>query len=197
MTAAIFGLIGVLVGGLLQGVIAWRMERRREGWAARKAGRLFAQQLIGCVTFIEEIGDHVSALTWDDVTSTLESNLRRWPEYSEVFAGTLDYKRWHQIAYAVRALEGVIALAHDRAASDDPMTSAHRQYIDESSYRDVLLGASVCHGVGWVGVQRQPIRRAFSRMWHRLRPPSEDDLMREAFGDEAYGRLFGRDEPHL
>jgi hypothetical protein len=36
MTAAIFGLIGVIVGAMMQGGAAWLMERRREDWAARK-----------------------------------------------------------------------------------------------------------------------------------------------------------------
>jgi hypothetical protein len=40
MTEAIFGLIGVIIGGVLQTGANWWMERRREDWAARKAGRL-------------------------------------------------------------------------------------------------------------------------------------------------------------
>ena len=33
MTAAIFGLLGVIVGGLLNGVVTAKLEQRREGAA--------------------------------------------------------------------------------------------------------------------------------------------------------------------
>ncbi|MGZ4288913.1 MAG: hypothetical protein ACXVHB_31640 [Solirubrobacteraceae bacterium] len=47
MTAAIFGLIGVLIGGVLNGVVSWLIELSRQRDAARASARLLSHELQG------------------------------------------------------------------------------------------------------------------------------------------------------
>ena len=95
--------MGVVAGALLQGGWAWWMERRREGWAARKSGRLFGPMLFRCGTAASHTLSH--ATTWAELASVIEDNLEPWPEHAEVFAGTLAWSEWFDIYAAVRALQ--------------------------------------------------------------------------------------------
>jgi hypothetical protein len=47
MTAALFGLLGVVVGGVLNGTVAWRLESARSMRTARGAARLVRDELRG------------------------------------------------------------------------------------------------------------------------------------------------------
>jgi hypothetical protein len=84
MTAAIFGLVGVVVGALLQGVISWGMERRREGWAVRKAGRLFSAELQRCQLALEQAVSWRPPMEWSTLVAGIEAALVRWPEHADV-----------------------------------------------------------------------------------------------------------------
>lgn len=88
MTEAIFGLIGIIIGGVLQTGANWWMERRREDWAARKAGRLLApafgrsQFILNAVTKVD--------LTWGAIALEVDQCLERWPEHADVLAGAIE-----------------------------------------------------------------------------------------------------------
>jgi hypothetical protein len=53
MTAAIFGLVGVIVGGVLNGVASYALERRREA----SVFRLVARELVDDLTHISGLID--------------------------------------------------------------------------------------------------------------------------------------------
>jgi hypothetical protein len=80
MSEAIFGLIGVIVGGVLQGGTAWWMDRRREDWAAHKAGRLFAYELGA----IESALEHAvtNPMTYGELSNAIKRHGGRSPASS-------------------------------------------------------------------------------------------------------------------
>lgn len=55
MTDAVFGLLGVLVGGAITGWTTYALERRRERAAARVAARLVREDLLPGVLLLEDV----------------------------------------------------------------------------------------------------------------------------------------------
>lgn len=111
MTAAIFGLVGVIVGAVMQGGAAWFMERRRKDWAARKAGRLMARALTRC-RFILKAG-HDGAASWGMIAVEINEALARWPEHSDLLAGTIKRDEdWNGIVGAVESLQRIEQRGH-------------------------------------------------------------------------------------
>jgi hypothetical protein len=177
---AIYGLLGVVVGALLQGGWSWWMERRREGWAAKKSGRLFGPALMRCALVFDDPYD--PPITWGEIVAVVDSNLDQWPEHAEVFAGTLHHDEWMRIYVAVRELEHVTRRAREHTQPDEPVMEGYRRWL-EGVAALVSDGAVACAIVGRSGVQRQRIRNAVRSVWYRVHPIDEDKLMREVYGD--------------
>lgn len=135
MTEAIFGFAGVLVGAFSQGAWAWTMERRREEWAARKAGRLLARSLTRA-RWALRLPQEAGIGSWSVVVMEVDAALGRWPEHGDVLAGTLpSTEDWHTIVSAIEALDRI----HTRAkyASNDTIEQAdaeHLAYIAEMTW---------------------------------------------------------------
>src|SRR3954452_16230932 len=98
MTAAIFGLLGVFVGGVVNGVIAWRLERLRELRNALAAARLVHFELVAnleMLAYANNLGPRfypmLKAIEWS-----------RWTEETALLARELDDNEWLAInkAYA-------------------------------------------------------------------------------------------------
>lgn len=177
MAAAIFGLVGVVIGGLLQGGWTWVIERRREGWAARRAARLFAPALHRCHLAMDRALSH--ATTWGELTTVIEANVHDWPEHADVFAGTLVWEQWFDIYAAVRALQQLTWYA-----ADFPENALIRPGTDDERYlRDLIdqamEGALTLAHVGIAGVGRHRLRRRMRRLWYRLRRSDDDELIEE------------------
>jgi hypothetical protein len=94
MTAAIFGLLGVIVGGVIQTLGSWASERRHDSRAVTKAARLMMPQVTGMGNLLHDI-DSDDPPTWATVTQAVGTYGRQWDEHHDVFAGSLDF-----IAYA-------------------------------------------------------------------------------------------------
>jgi hypothetical protein len=188
VTEAIFGLIGVIIGGFLQGGWSWAMERRRDSWAARKAARLFAPPLHRCAFAINHAMEHGN--TWGDLVPVVLGNLERWPGDAEVFAGTLDWEDWFDIYASVRALEQLTW-----NAPDDPniIIERHDPYLD-SVIEKTISGAVTCAAIGVSGTRWGGWRHWLRRMRRRLRPQSERDMLIEVLGDEEAADEILRDD---
>lgn len=177
MAEAIFGLVGVALGAVLQGGWSWWMERRREGWAAKRSGRLFGPALFRCgAAASSAVAD---GATWDELGAVIDANLAPWPEHSEVFAGTLDWDAWFDIYVAVRALERYTWEVPSRAGKRFVRASPEGLYVWQLGAA-ATKGAMRCMSVGLYGVKRQRVRRALTGLRYRLRPPDQEKLLQKA-----------------
>jgi hypothetical protein len=104
MTAAIFGLVGVIVGGVLNGVVATVQERRRERRAARPAARAVMQEL-----------SEIQAILFADAHREPEYRMgavpapRAWPDHRMTLAAVVNGETWTAVSGAYEMAEYVIA----------------------------------------------------------------------------------------
>lgn len=168
MTAAIFGLVGVIVGGVMQGGASWLMERRREDWAARKAGRLMARAFTRS-RFILRAGQEGHA-PWGMIALEIRESLARWPEHADVLAGTIrDDEQWNEIVAAVESLQR-IEQRGVAGPTDDDVSEKDRELLGFVAERS-WAAAFTARLIGMAGV-RPP--NPLKRLWRSLRPRDID-----------------------
>ncbi|MFZ2112975.1 MAG: hypothetical protein WAU77_04505 [Solirubrobacteraceae bacterium] len=174
MTAAIFGLVGVIVGAVMQGGAAWLMERRREDWAARKAGRLLARALTRC-RFVLKAG-HDGAAPWGMIAVEINEALARWPEHSDLLAGTIKRDEdWYEIVGAVEALQRLEQRGH-AGPLDAEVSADDREFLGYIAERS-WAAAFTASMIGVVGVRAKPTGLV-GRAWRWLRPQDAEAEMR-------------------
>lgn len=98
MSEAIFGLVGVVIGGLLNAVGLWVIEYRRDRRVAQVAARLLAPDL-NQVRHAMKIA--LEGKTWSGVD--VPDN--RWREYQGALARAMKPKHWSLVAGVFLALE--------------------------------------------------------------------------------------------
>jgi hypothetical protein len=166
MTAAIFGLIGVITGAVMQGGATWLMERRREDWAARKAGRLMARSFTRCRFILKAA--HGGAASWGMVALEVKESLARWPELADALAGTIKRDEdWNEIVMAVESLQRVEQRAQ-AGPVDKEMTADEREFLGYLAER-MWAAAFTSSLIGVAGVRTTPAG-LLGRAWRRLRP---------------------------
>jgi len=117
MTAAIFGLLGVLVGGILSGFVSWRLERAREAAAARGVKRLLSNELLG----------------WQAILQVADRQKKWWPdsgvppdsttvEDRKLLARQLSDDDWDRLVHAEHGLR-LLREAREANPSEDPKPS--------------------------------------------------------------------------
>lgn len=172
MTAAIFGLLGVIVGGLLQAATTWWLALLQNDRAARKAGRLLARDLARCRFIVQAGAD--GAVAWSAIGLELGEGLQQWRDLSDTLAGTVrDDKEWVTIAQAVSALQrleqrGRWAPEGEELSNDERELLAR---IAEATW-EANLAASL---IGVAGARRRWGRKL--KFWGRL---SEKELQEQA-----------------
>lgn len=114
MTAAIFGLVGVVLGAalnvLLAEVAAWRRERK----AARTAARLTLAELSGNHRRIKSAVDKKA---WDEL-ATEGIRTDEWFAHRELFAQALEHDDWILVANAYGRLQ-LVGQWRDAQAKDE------------------------------------------------------------------------------
>jgi hypothetical protein len=188
MTEAIFGLIGVLVGGVLQGGTTWWIERRRESWAARRAGRLLThdlKRLRFLMTYASE-----QPLPWGFLGHQIRNGLANWPEHAAVLAGTIhENDMWQDIVTAVDSLERTEQRSH---ASPDDNIGPEDQARAAEVAEELWAAAMTASLIGVAGIQMGPrrlLRKATSRFRrHKLEEQTQRVL------DYSY-RVDGEEPP--
>jgi hypothetical protein len=165
VTEAIFGLLGVIVGGVLQAMSSWVMERQRAQWATRKAGRLFAPKLGRC-DFILTMA-HERGTTWAIVGQELREALEAWPEHADAFAATLRPDDWNKLVQAIMEFERIEQVAgvvpHDERINDE-----NREYLGWVG--GIAFDAMLTSGlVGLHGSRPPRLRAILRRLRHPLR----------------------------
>jgi hypothetical protein len=109
VTAAIFGLVGVVLGGLLSGGVTYVMERRREQRETRAAARLLAEELRRAISFIHGVLRPVES-DWQS-RAFAELDLEVWKQNRALLASALAEETWTDVA---SAFEIVDSLKEDR-----------------------------------------------------------------------------------
>jgi hypothetical protein len=88
VTAAIFGLLGVIVGGVLSGLVTWRIERFRERQQARAAARLAHVEIGNARSGFDAYAFRPGPDTMAQLVSLLADDV--WREQAGVLARVLD-----------------------------------------------------------------------------------------------------------
>jgi hypothetical protein len=127
MLAAVFGLIGVVVGGLLNAAVTAWQARRADVASARVAARLVDLELREAAAILV-LNQHANRLSQADSPF---SNVA-WRKYQDVLARALSDRSWDAVATAYEVIEGSRerVLARAVKASPDVPGSPTRRDID-------------------------------------------------------------------
>jgi hypothetical protein len=118
MTGAIFGLIGVVVGGLISGGLSLILEWRKERVAARVAARLIREDLLPVSLGIEDVFGGRAWLRDPDRRSREQS----WVEHRSRLATVMKYEDYAAVVQAQIAadrFEAWFAKIADRSRLDE------------------------------------------------------------------------------
>jgi hypothetical protein len=111
MTAAVFGLVGVVIGGLLNGGITWAVTRATRKKQQRVALRLVTDELVFTVGALQTI---LTAKQWPSYGHGI-MDAQEWREHKLVLAEMLPRDTWTRVCGFYRSL-GAFLLAHPSAA---------------------------------------------------------------------------------
>ncbi len=140
MEQAIFGLVGVIIGGVITGLgpyfLATRADRRR----ARAAARLLEAELRAITSYLGLAADERrhepradrDALYLAAITSSLPS-VRLWEAHRATLSEVLSAKEWHALSLAYEAIAALRGIDSRNLVTDDGQ-------IFDSPYLQVVLG---------------------------------------------------------
>lgn len=103
MTAAIFGLIGVVVGAIISGGAKFLLEKRKERVAARVAARLVRDDLYEATCWIE---DSLAEGRWVKPLAKRISS-QSWIDQRSFLAAAMPYSDYAAAGSAYRAAEDI------------------------------------------------------------------------------------------
>lgn len=98
MTAAVFGLLGVLVGGVLNAFLQWRLDASRRVADGRGAVRLVAEEISGNLTLA------AAAIGEDRSNPMTRMEADAWIEHKSALALTADDRTWALLREAYAAV---------------------------------------------------------------------------------------------
>lgn len=127
MTAGIFGLVGVLIGGALTVMTTELADRRRRQISARTAARLVGDDMTQVVAVIQVALDRG---TWSSL-ATFDRGHRAWDERSDALAAAIELKDWMQLSQSI----GVLGIVKEVAAAktpSDPVDAASRERMERA-----------------------------------------------------------------
>jgi hypothetical protein len=155
VTAAVFGLIGVIVGGVLNGLVSYTLERRNERRAARTAARLLLDEWRAALFLVED------ALRQGRWQPGQRITFEEWDRHRELLADQLRQDAWLRVSNA-RLHVAWIDTANQAGGSLDPAgrEELERRWQVVRDAIDAYLIPVAVHG---------PQRRATARLYWRLR----------------------------
>jgi hypothetical protein len=106
MTAAIFGLLGVIVGAVINGAASALLQRRVERSDRRSAARLVRSELVRFWTLARE----AARRSPEDLPQLRESAPILWQNYRAVLARALTDEDWVLVARAYAHVDAVAAV---------------------------------------------------------------------------------------
>jgi hypothetical protein len=134
LAPAVFGLVGVFVGSVLNYWMGVSSERRQTLHAARVAGRLVEEEL-------KVLDDHLYASLEGGIYGPLIDRMEvdnEWVQARSLLAAYLVDREWKQVAHPYRQLARLRILA---SAADQPPTAGDPLGDDAEAYRIVQIAA--------------------------------------------------------
>jgi hypothetical protein len=127
MLPAVFGLIGVIVGGLLNAAVTAWQARREDVASARVAARLIDLELREAAAILV-LNQGANRISQGDSPFSNAA----WRKYRDVLARALSDRGWEAVATAYEVIEGSPEriLAHFDKANPDIPGSPNRRDID-------------------------------------------------------------------
>lgn len=119
MLAATFALLGVVVGGVLNGLVAWRLEEMRNRRAARVSARLIGDHLARIGNSLELATSEAAAARGRPENLPLidredaEMLLADWAQHRERLATTFSTDDWQAVADSIVLVRTVVELPND------------------------------------------------------------------------------------
>src|SRR5207253_1663315 len=104
VATAIFGLVGVVVGGVLNGVVAAALERRRESAVLRLAGRELFDDLTYVAGHIDVVLQDGDWIRWANGVNLGRLELA-WRQRRPIFARHLTFDDYTVLSRAIRVFE--------------------------------------------------------------------------------------------
>jgi hypothetical protein len=141
VTAAIFGLVGVIVGAAVSGWVTLALERRREDQARRAALHVMDVELLRAKAYTESV---LESGVWAAGTDT---SVRVWDRYEDVLARQLRRDDFHFVALAVTAAERAPMLFAEQIAAGEkviPLSDIDRGGLE--NIRDAIMRGQIVLG---------------------------------------------------
>jgi len=148
MTEAIFGLIGVLIGGLLNGGVTYLTERRRQAGDAKVAARLVADEL--------EVNEVAlgSCEKQKSLSIMSRASVSEWRKHRGTLAAALTDDEWRSLRSVFNMYEQLILMGQ---VSGSVLTT----HIEESIRLGITRNTATAHeGLQRIGAtdRTRPIR---------------------------------------
>lgn len=183
MTEAIFGLIGVLLGGLLTAGANFHLTVRTERAAGRAAARLVSDELVDTLSFLR-VSLHAGVWAGDPQR---ELKVLVWENQKPALAAAPGFDGWFPVSGAYMAIDlfrhrAELAKAKAHKPLTDPM-------IEQAEF--VLLGGELAEGalLNYARTPSYPRARSPVARWRswrsRRRSGSEPDDTEEVAAGEA------------
>lgn len=170
---AIYGLVGVIVGGVIQGGGTWLLARRSDRMVARGAARMTAGELMRAMHRMTAV---MESKVWGDVVSH-PIVTERWREHEPLFAASItDHERWLDAYNGYRYCQHVNEWAARTGDAKRTLTAEQLDEVDRAIHL-VIRGAMVLSAVGIYGPGRWSASRRWERVRAKLRPQSDDAMM--------------------
>jgi hypothetical protein len=128
VTAAIVGLLGVLVGGVLTGAIEFSLDRRRDSKAARVASLLLADDLAWSYGVLELILKSDRWLPRPGKLTRISTVM--WEEQRLLLGTTISSADWMALAAAAHQLQIAEVMIYEDVKPGDPITDEERQALE-------------------------------------------------------------------
>ena len=150
MSAAIFGLLGVIVGAFLNSLLGWQLERRRDRIALKAAARLLDSELKAArVAALSALREHEWRLLRPEGRVP---SIASWPVYRQLFAAQMNYEDFAVVARGVAGWEQVLGVASEEDRSTIGSRVVVQYFLEEQ------VDVAVKHLGRYLGLEERPSR---------------------------------------
>lgn len=167
MFTAIFGLVGVIIGGLIAGLSSFLIERRRDQKVDEREGKARLQLLKRAARVVDADLEQAETSArfavkdrkwWPEEMGRLE--VTSWAEHREILASELSNEDWKTIVLGFGFIHG-LNNARALAAKTDPFSPNHPEMTQDDQNR-------IPFGINGIAKARACIANVLSRITYEL-----------------------------